>query len=145
MVPRRILPTVRLFLLQRMGCIGSRCLLTVWWEAETTLRSGIRLPSTANFDRQGAAISYTDLEFGYTITHIEDHITEVVDGYESSVWLSGASNGALASLTAQGSVRLEFPVLYFPEAPVFTRQQFILEEDFTVRYSVTYAKSRHLP
>ncbi len=56
------------------------------------------------FDRQGAAISYTDLEFGYTITHIEDHITEVVDGYESSVWLSGASNGALASLTAQGSV-----------------------------------------
>lgn len=97
------------------------------------------------FDRQGAAISYTDLEFGYTITHIEDHITEVVDGYESSVWLSGASNGALASLTAQGSVRLEFPVLYFPEAPVFTRQQFILEEDFTVRYSVTYAKSRHLP
>mgnify|MGYP001095331111 FL=1 len=119
--------------------------------AKLKLQSGKNQPAAlvkgpeTIFDRQGAAISYTDLEFGYTITHIEDHITEVVDGYESSVWLSGASNGALASLTAQGSVRLEFPVLYFPEAPVFTRQQFILEEDFTVRYSVTYAKSRHLP
>ena len=111
---------------------------------ESKLVVTVKGPETV-FDEQGAALSYTDLKIGYNITHIEDHITEIVDGYESSTWLSGACGGTLATVMAQGSVRLELPALYFPEAPVFTKQQFVLDEDFTVRYRFTYAKSQHLP
>lgn len=112
-------------------------------DGKNELVIAVKGPETI-FDRQGAALSYADIDLQYNITHIEDAITEIIDGYVSSEWLSSASGGALATPAAD-TVRLPLPALYFPEVPVFTKQQFTMDADFTARYCVGYEKARRQP
>jgi hypothetical protein len=97
------------------------------------------------FDKEGAALPYTDINLCYEVTHIEDNIEEVVDGYVSSQWLCRAAGGTLAESYVPKPVRLPLPLLYFPKTPMFTGHKFVMDKDFTARYSVSYAKPHHYP
>ncbi|MDR3001039.1 MAG: hypothetical protein LBU89_07230 [Fibromonadaceae bacterium] len=96
-------------------------------------------------DDTGAVLSEADLNLTYNVSHIENNMKGIIDGFNASEWF-GKINKDIANVELS-KISIPLPLYDFPETPIMISQDdaATAEDGFNWRYAFTYSRSYNYP